>query len=757
MLGDIQSRNKAFYERGVELMKQERLIHKMLEIDDQLKELQKIELEAKIVKECAIIEKSRELGILVSSNDDYIHMEPIITYMWQAHTQKNPQHHCGKSKEFFCMKCGLSNGKKTVEAFLLERLEVSEQDQFRHHCTITDLKFFSGCTFFSLPKGVNVALPSNPTQIVNSQQIWFICMETGNMHHCGKDRCSSVKINRYSNNTPSCSCDISGYAKALPYDDWQPWDGQTFYSVERLQTIRNSHEKQTNDAFNFEDVDEDAHMFGHEEIFETIAENPNPSLKKGTSANSLTENVKDPQENVPDETAVNQKKRKSESEEREEEDPVPLVEDDEEYDNTEDDEVSDTEHSNPSAKVNQSPKRQKISEFVSGKKNTNLENPLQKLRSSVGDGITLQELAYQLAKDELEEEEKLRELRRQQEEQNAARQMRFSFSTGNREMRRLVLRLNGEIRSHHQTMKSREEGPKKRASKREERMLTSEEKTAQFLARSDVDAATTIVKRLLDAGVKNGIAKYRLNNALDVADLALAKLEMESDYGLTQMAYRSLWCSRISKIVGCTLFNEYVDINVDRFVHIIMIHWEEASKTPLVTKILDKHKKKKHKPLDFMLYCIGILYTMANGGAFVNVKISESLPPSLLTLDPKFSKIITQGFFIPELPDESKTLGHLILKPEFIRHLASVYKDDKQFTNEIYQESLQAVRQCYESRHRQEQEQFLQEIREAEQADQLTFPNAKKIYAAYLARLKPPHLRVQAPCPTSILPPVKSS
>lgn len=750
MLADIQSRNKAFHDRGVELMKQERLLLKMLEIDDQLKELQKIELEAKIVKECAIIEKSREMGILVASNDDYIHMEPIVTYIWQAHLQANPQHHCGKSKEFFCQKCGISSGKKTVEAFLMERTDECVKNPGKQHaCTITDLKFFSGCTFFSLPRGLSVCLPSNTSETVLSQQIWFICMETGKMHNCGNDTCSSIKFSRYTSNTVSCACDISGYSKNLPFDTWNSWDGQTFYSVEHLQTIRNTQDNQEREAFNFDDVDEDVQYFGNDDVVEP----PTSSVKKTSSANSLTDIVKDPEENnnVP---KVNLKKRKSESEEREEEDPVKL--DDEEPELTEEQEI-DTDPADSSQTVNQPPKRQKVSEFFVGKKNANVENPLQKLRSSVGDGVTLQALAYQLARDELEEEEKLREIRREQEERSANQQMRFSFSTGNREMRRLVLRLNGNIRAHHQTIRSREEGPKKRASKREERMWTSEEKTAQFLARGDVDIATTIVKRLLDAGVKNGIAKYRLNNAVDVADLSLAKLELENDYQLTQMAYRSLWVSRISKIVGCTLFNEYVDIDIDKYVKIIMQHWEEASKTPLVTKVLDKHKKKKHKPLDFVSYCIGILYTMANGGACVHVQMTESLPPKLLTLNEKLTQVITKGLYIPELPDESKVLGPVILKPEFIRHLSSVYKEDKQFTNEIYQEALQSVRQCYESRHRQEQEHFLQDVREAERNNELNFPNAKKIYMAYLARLKPPHLRVQGPCPTSILPPVKSN
>jgi len=758
MLSDVQNRNKAFQERGMEMMKQERLLYKMLEIDDQLKELYQIELESKIVKECGIIEKTREMGILVSSQQDYLDIEPVITQIWQMELQRDPQHQCGKNGSFYCQICGIWSGKKTMEIFLQERKILDELEPTKHHqCSITDLKFIGGCRFFSLRRGLCVKLPSNPVETVISREIWFICMETGKMHNCGNDMCSAIRFERMNGVTVSYACDISGYKKKAPLSHWNSWDGQRFYSVERLQTIRNDLNNREIGDFDFNDgeMEEDMQDMGYEDVCDEITEKPNPGAKKRNDPNSVVETAKEEiEDNAP---KVNVKKRKESSESHEEHDEIQeIVEDDEEEHEEGEETPSNTVQLDPRLKLNQLPKRQKINDFMNCKKYINIENPLQHLKNSMGDGITTQTLAYRLAQDELEEEETIRELRKEIEEKTASQQMRFSISTGNREMRRRVLMLNAQIRAHHNTIKSREEGPKKRASKREERLWTSEEKSAQFLARGDIDIATTIVRRLTDAGVKNGIAKYRLMNALDVVDLSVMKTEINRDFALTVMAYRSLVCSRISKIVRCKLVNEYVDLDCDKYVAIIMEHWNEASKTPLVTKVLDKHKKKKHKPLDFVHYCIGMLYTMANGGAFVRVKMTDSIPPVLLTFHPKFSKFINDGPIVNEIPDAKHELAPIILNPEFIRHLSNVYSEDKHFTNEIYQESLQAVKQCYESRHRQEQEIFFQEIREAENNQTLTFPIAQKMYKAYLVRLKPPHLRDKSPCHTSTLPHTKS-
>jgi hypothetical protein len=201
------------------------------------------------------------------------------------------------------------------------------------------------------------------------------------------------------------------------------------------------------------------------------------------------------------------------------------------------------------------------------------------------------------------------------------------------------------------------------------------------------------------------------------------------------------WCEKISELVGGFLENEVIGMDFTKYIHVILSHWREASTSPLVTQVFNLHKKKKRKPLDFILHCLGVIYNMALGGVTVRVKLTGNIPGVLLNSGDRLRSSVLRGPKVVEFPDESAALGAIILQPKFIQDLTQVYREGYQFTDSSLNEAIQTVKQCYESRHLYKQMEFYDDVAEWERErdrDQ-PVPPLETLYLNYCRALKPPH------------------
>jgi hypothetical protein len=759
---ELFNRNQIWQEQRINDGFNEKLMYSAFEIRDELKLLEAIELEAQVTKDYGLSMRAARAGFKIRNYDDLTRLKESEIF-WKQDVSKL-QHKCRRMDAINCTVCHAEEKTEDLAEFLNHRrgLHIQNPGQV-HHCTADTIKIAKGCQLFNFAMKQHVPFLYKPSEFIIATASWFLCMDTGKMHRCnGKEQCSAVSIIKQDGVTLGYSCVISGYAKSQPVSSWNSWDGVRFFSVSRLDQIRNEMSHQEYSEIGGQEYDDGVDEgYDCDEGIEEDGENAvaleyggqgDEMLDEGAlehkKKNLITEKGEQPEKDKDDARGpeVSQKKRKfaglleDEVVEEQAVDENALVEVPEEAENVSEEEVPQTALATlpvPTAK------RQRIAELVSDKSKRDLENPLQNLKYQVTKAnCSIQELAFLLAQEKLVAEEEQIAAQNELTERKNRQATRFAFRSGNRETRALVSKLQSAITGWKDKKRSRETTTsRKRNSRRVYTVLTREEKMTQFLARGTPEIATTMLRYLLGADTKNRIAQYRLKAAIEVANLSVVELNREANVPfVTQIG---CWCEKLSELVGGFLENDPVSLDFNKYANIILSHWREASTSPLVTQVFNLHKKKKRKPLDFILHCIGVIYNMAEGGVTIRVKLTGKIPNVLVTSGEKLKAAVLKGrVLVDEFPDESATLGSVILKPQFIQDLSQVYREGYVFTDSSRTEAIQTVKQCYESRHLYKQMEFFDAVAEWEVEKERgePVPPLETLYLNYCRALKPPHL-----------------
>lgn len=738
----------------------DKVLFKTFEFATELKVLEQVELEAEVTKDHALKKLAETDGFRNISYADLELLRKRRMYWYSENIERQlaAGHVCRRADTITCSGCHVEDRiSSDVGRFLAERerLHRSNPDQY-HHCTASTVSSVPGCRMFSLRFGERVSVLSRPGDNIVASATWFICLNTGKMHRCkGREQCSAVSIEKQEGVTLSYSCVISGYKKNAPVTKFNSWDGVHFYSQGRLDQIHTSLANQELDEVGGQEYGDDGGgefeaEYADEEAVEVavIVENSSKTNKKLSEEEELRQAqrkrgfnaLKEQQPDDDDNDKKSSKKQRPEDPE----------------DASSSASLNSPDHSEqepaelPSEPVPAAPQRQptlreSFVELLTDRKKSDVERPLDFLRQQHGGHSHLALLAQELAEQEIEEmaeQEKRKAMLAQQ--RSANRQIRFGFASNNRNMRNLWTRLKSGManRKEKATTREGEEVLRRRASQRTYTQLTSEEKTTQFLARGTESVARSIIAYVLGPDVKNRVAQLRLPNAVEVANLAVSELQREYDASL--MAEIGVWCDKFNEVLGCTLFNVTQPIDMDRYSRIILSHWADVSTLPMVTEVVEAHKKKKRKPLDFVLYCLGVLYLMARGGVTVRVRLTGSVPDALLNCESeRLRRLVHTGPKVVELPDERSAMTPILLDPALIKSIPEVYIEAYPFTGDSLQEALTVVKQCYEARHRQKQRQLYDAIADWELAQQrgedTKGRSIESIYMNYCRTLRPPH------------------
>lgn len=537
------------------------------------------------------------------------------------------------------------------------------------------------CEIFNIPRGAMLQRVGESSNFIESTGAWYVCMSTGKMHEClPGSMCSAVKIvkDKEIGVTASYSCSISNLLKPVPKSMGSAWNGTTFYSRNVLRDIENRQ-----DNAEFDDI--------------------------GGRDESELEDDDDAAESLI-----------SDEESGEGDDKVAV-----EVDDVEDEHLA---------------KRQRID-------TTHVNNdatPFSTVRARYGDTLQLDELASAIAEERYEEHQHLLEKQRHDRERAHKNSNVISFgpSNGNWEMQKRLYKVRNMTSLLREKEKGRGDQPKRRNPRREIITRTSEEKAQRCMAKASSSTINQLLEALTSSSVRDGIMRCKLRSAVAAADLAVFELRQRYQQ-LPIIAQIGVWCEHMSTLPGLWL-QPCIESEHDATVcaEIIMAHWKLASQSPYVTEALDVHKKKKRKPLDFLLYSIGILYMMARGGEAYCVKLTGALPTVTQCMPSTFLAKLQRGIVVKELPDLSATLN--LLKFDMLPYLARVYRDDWLFTENTVNDGIQLVKQCWESRYRAEQDRLFtalktMEVTSGQHTDTETQQQIGQCYRSYLQALVPAH------------------
>jgi hypothetical protein len=753
---EFYNRNQNWQEQRSTDGVNEKLVYTAWEIRDELKILEARERECTATKEYGLTLRARRTGFEIRTYAD-LQLLKDEELFWKKDL-KDVAHKCRRMDTIRCIAEGCHATEKTesIKEFLKHRLEAYIQNPGQvHRCTVETARIAKGCEFFSFPLNQKVPLFADTSQFLIATASWFICLETGKMHWCnGAENCDAMSLTKEDGVTVSISCVISGYAKSQPVSYWTSWDGITFYSASRLRQIQTDmsnkecsdiggqeNEGLMDEGYDFEDFPE-----------EEDAENAVTAEYPAQGDEMLDEGSgKAPKEELLGATDEGKKKKRKFNGLLDEDDVAEAPVDDEGGEEgvptPVEDEGENGSEDEPDGQralmIIPAPiaKRQRITDIIGDKTGRNIENPLQVLKQQItGADCTIQELALVLAQEKILAEEERIAAQKEAELRKTQQPTRFAFKSGNKDTRVMVANVQSSITGWKDKKRARETTTaKKRNSRRVYTLLSREEKMTQFLARGTPEIATMMLRYLLGAETKNRISTYRLRAAIEVANLSVVEMNRENTVPfITQVG---CWCEKISELVGGFLENEPITLDLSRYAHVILSHWREASTSPLVTQVFNLHKKKKRKPLDFILHCIGVIYNMAEGGVIVRVKLTGNIPEALLTNGERLRKAALEGRLVREFPDERATLAGPILKPQFIQDLSQVYRDGYQFTDSSYTEAISTVKQCYETRHLDRQADLYDAVdtwvRDRERGELV--PTLESLYINYCCALRPPH------------------
>jgi hypothetical protein len=539
------------------------------------------------------------------------------------------------------------------------------------------------CEIFNIPFNVHIPQFDNPAGFIVSTGAWYVCMETGKMHEClPGNMCSSMKIvkDKEVGVTAAYSCVISNLLKPVPKSSSSAWNGTTFYSRGVLRDIEN---RQDNAEFDEIGGYDDSELEEDEDLAESL----------------ISDDQSDAEEAGADEP----------------------------------DELQDEEDE-------QTAKRQRIDMAHVN----NDATPFSTIQARYSTSLGIDELASAIAEERYEEHQHLLARQKQDRERAYKNNNTVSFgpSNGNWEMQRRMYK----VRNMNSLMREKEKGrgdqPRRRSVRREFVTRSTEERSQRCMSKASSNTITQLLEALTAPSVRIDISRIKMRAGVAAADQAVRDL-CSRFHDVPVIAQTAVWCETMSTIPGLSLVAPpEPEHDSELCSRIIMTHWRMASHSPYVTDALDVQRKKKRRPLDFLLFSIGLLYTMARGGEAVNVKLTGTLPQIIRRMPAPFVAKVERGIVVKELPDLSATLKPL--KAEMLPYLARVYRNDWIFTENSVNDGIQLVKQCCESRYRGEEETFLACLRAIE-ASSLQHTDAEiqhqigQCYRDYLQALVPAH------------------
>jgi hypothetical protein len=178
---------------------------------------------------------------------------------------------------------------------------------------------------------------------------------------------------------------------------------------------------------------------------------------------------------------------------------------------------------------------------------------------------------------------------------------------------------------------------------------TLEQKRLRHLKRGALHLAVNFVDLLLSANTKNSLALYRMKRMNSEVTRTLSDLLRQ--YQITKDIALGVFYRLMRNAIEMEFCYVPVALDSELYCKYIMAHWTAAAET-----ICLKPAKQKHSQvMNFQLFCIGMIYTMAEGGIAYEERLELDRFP-LEIADEKLGKFRMRVQAIPGFPELQKAL-----------------------------------------------------------------------------------------------------
>lgn len=727
-------------------------------------------LEAEILRDAGMIEVARNFGFSITN---YRQLQVLLRkrLFWTS-IINGGKHKCSGSVCIRCKVCGTRSSDHTVEQFIAYRAKPQTKLKMQnllpstqHRCGSNDpseIEFVDSCYLKSLVKDRIYESYREPGVTITATGCWFMCMNSGLLHYCKNDEsCSKMSLEIHDGSSLSYSCALTSLAKKPVVESWQPWDGIHFHPVSKISSIQNSIVIRQISVIEEGGGGDD---FGEEAVYEVDTEDAVPKKKKGGRPNDgpITEeqeveagkkrkfaNFIDEEQNheEPSSTQVSKKLREGEaevensgtsiaSESSEQEEDVVTIQR-----QTKPNPFNDFNcYEIPTYDINAL-----ITKFEEEAKKSAEELRLLEIQREEQEQSKLnnQRMAYgsqSFASLSSDTHSILKTIRREMKAEHAKKKLQVQNSA----VKRKIISASGVSQPVSMSLEGGEPGSCFAVSERDffstNYQMTKQQKIEAFLSRGTVDRAKAFVRELISGTLKTKIAFLVAEESAKRANVYIA--DLLNKYDMPLMSAVSLWMEKTTQLINGPIYFAPMEVDVDYYAQVIVAHWKEFVLADYMEELLTERKKRKTKQMDFSLFSVGVLYTLASGGVTARPACQDGRAIPELFVGTRVYERLLSGVLVRELPDGSEDLATALVSSKYLMYISHIYSRGYHFDADTLADGKQVFRLCYTYRHQNAQNKLFARARETVYTSEAEKENfAKELYADYLRDLVPPHTK----------------
>lgn len=777
----------AWLESNTEQAKSELQLNTVIECSGVASALRLKILEAEILRDLCLVEAANRIGFPVNSYNDLC----LILQRKPFWNNSSNNHKCSGTACTRCKVCDARSTDMNIDEFIAYRSSYKldsrtsnlDNVQLHHQCgkeSRDEVEFTDSCKLRTLDRGRIYESFRESKVTVLATACWFMCIESGMLHYCkNEESCSKMSLEIHEGSPISYSCALTGLMKRSLLESWTPWDGVNFYSAARIHSIQNNITSKQLSAI--EDAGDEAY---DDAVVECDADEPTvefDSKKQRGKSRPTTEEqelLSDSKRRLAADALVEDQrpvsKRKKVSHITAADEATELIAPEEnpfQSEGNEEDDITGSEEENnkpeeeeaaPNPEVIQKTQRSNTMHDF-----TCYEVPVFDIDTFVR---TLSEMAKTITSEELTIEEK----NKINEREISNNPQRFAygsqkFSSKSRDTSAIFHRLRRALRMDLNRQKLQVQNSAVRrdtisasgvsqplvnpdgsvdhnscfeVSERDffssNYQMTKQEKIAAFLIRGTLETAHAFVRELISPLLKTKIALLVAERSAKSSNVFVA--EMLNRYDMPLMSAVSFWMENMSKLIDGPIYFSPVEIDESYYAQVIVAHWREFVLADYMEELLTERKKKKTKQMDFSLFAVGVLYSMAAGGVLTRPLCQDHRVIPELFQGTTVYRLLINGRPVCELPDASAELKDALLAPQYLAHISDIYSRGYRFDEKTLMDGKQVFRLCYTYRHRNARTKLFAKARQAVYTSEEEKNNiARQLYNQYLEDLRSPH------------------
>lgn len=732
-------------------------------------------LEAEILRDAGMIEVARNFGFTIKT---YRQLQVVLQKrpFWNG-VINGGKHKCSGSVCVRCKVCGTRSTEHTIEQFIAYRARPQSKTKMQnldlasiHRCgseNPDEVEFIDRCYLKSLVKDRIYESYREPGVTVIATGSWFMCMNSGLLHYCKNDEsCSKMSLEIHDGSPLSYSCALTSLAKKAVVESWQAWDGVHFHSVARINSIQNSIvikqisviEEGGGDDFGEDfmaDMDTDellpakAPRKKGKAKAEPITEEQEVTTKRKFGAFIVDEEVAE--ENGVIVPASKKLKEDLEIENSE----SPAIEDTSEEDEKSNESVEQVvkqkaHHFNPFNDFNcyEIPTydiNALITKFEEDAKKSAMElRELEAVREETDESnLNNQRMAYgsqSYASLSVDTYSLLKTIRREMKSEQAKKKLQVQNSAVKRE----TISASGVSQPVSMSLEGGEPGSCFTVSVKDffstNFQMTKEQKIAAFLSRGTIERARAFVRELISGPLKTKIAFLVAEESAKRANVYIA--DLLNRYDMPLMSAVSFWMEKTSQLINGPIYYGSMDVDVEYYAQVVVEHWKEFVLADYMEELLTERKKRKTKQMDFSLFAVGVLYTLASGGVTARPACQDSKAIPELFHGTKVQERLLDGVLVRELPIGSEDLAAALVSSKYLMYISQIYSRGYHFDADTLADGKQVFRLCYTYRHQNAQNKLFARANAAVYTSDAERESlARELYTDYIRELVPPHTK----------------